>query len=442
MIRRWLTVLLAALALAGCGGGGGSGSGVQATASPTPTPTGTGTPVANTATLLVDGGPAALSIGANGYTALNEGYITITLCAPGSTTNCQTIDHVQVDTGSVGLRVIQGVLQPALLAALTAETDPSGNPVGECYQYVSSYAFGSVRLADFTVAGEKVAAMPVQVVADAGVFATAPASCTSGGGSAITSIQDLGANAIIGIGSTATDCGTRCQTAGSNAGAAYYSCPATGCASIIARTAATTAPFEQLPNPVAAFASDNNGVIIALPQVASSGVASTSGTITFGIGTQSDNLLPSGLTLLALTTSTATRGPALVTANYKGNALSQSFLDTGSSTYYFDDGTITACTTGTWTDFYCPAAPLLLSPTLTGTNNVTASASFTLYNPTTLAATVNVAPGLGVDTALLTQASLSSNSFDFGLPFFFGRTVYSAIEGRDAGGTTGPYVAF
>jgi hypothetical protein len=35
-----------------------------------------------------------------------------------------------------------------------------------------------------------------------------------------------------------------------------------------------------------------------------------------------------------------------------------------------------------------------------------------------------------------------ANSFDFGVPFFFGRTVYTAIEGRPAGGVGGPYVAF
>jgi hypothetical protein len=34
------------------------------------------------------------------------------------------------------------------------------------------------------------------------------------------------------------------------------------------------------------------------------------------------------------------------------------------------------------------------------------------------------------------------DSFDFGLPFFFGRTVYTAIEGQPTPGGTGPYVAF
>jgi hypothetical protein len=39
-------------------------------------------------------------------------------------------------------------------------------------------------------------------------------------------------------------------------------------------------------------------------------------------------------------------------------------------------------------------------------------------------------------------AGLGSGYFDWGLPFFYGRTVYVAIEGQTAGGTVGPYFAF
>jgi microcystin-dependent protein len=36
----------------------------------------------------------------------------------------------------------------------------------------------------------------------------------------------------------------------------------------------------------------------------------------------------------------------------------------------------------------------------------------------------------------------SSTTFDWGLPFYFGRTVYTAIQGSVTSVGTGPYVAF
>ena len=405
-----------------------------ATPTPTPTPTATPTPT-NVAAVVLDAGPSGLS---NGNTSFNEPFVTVTICAPGSTTNCQTIDHVELDTGSVGLRILKPVLNATLLAALPVETDPAGNPVGECYQYVASYAFGSVRQADFRIAGESVADMPFQLVADTGAFATVPSGCSSGAGAKVSTINDLDANAIIGIGATASDCGAICQS-GESSGATYYDCPSTGCVQVIARGAATVAPFQQLPNPVAAFATDNNGSIITLPAVAQAGAVSLNGTITFGIGTQPDNSL-TATTLLTLTTSSSNLGPGYLTAAFNGKSYRQSYFDTGSSVYYFVDDSLVACPKGAFYEFYCPASPTLLSLSVTGLNGVTASADFTLYNPMGLANTINVAPGLGIDTDLVPSDNSGNGSFGFGLPFFFGRTIYIAIEGANASGTPGPYV--
>jgi hypothetical protein len=38
--------------------------------------------------------------------------------------------------------------------------------------------------------------------------------------------------------------------------------------------------------------------------------------------------------------------------------------------------------------------------------------------------------------------SQSVPGFDWGLPFFFGRTVYTAIEGQSTPAGVGPYFAF
>ncbi len=140
-------------------------------------------------------------------------------------------------------------------------------------------------------------------------FAAAPASCSAGGGTDIQTVVDFGANGIIGVGTTATDCGTFCASGGQSA-AIYYDCPTTGCSAVIARASSASAPFEQLPNPVAAFPSDNNGVILSLPSVPENGASAVSGTVTFGIGTQADNAL-TATTVLPITTSASRLGPGL-----------------------------------------------------------------------------------------------------------------------------------
>jgi len=396
--------------------------------------------VANTASVVIDAGPAALSVGPNGYSAFNQPYVTITVCAPGSTSNCQTIDHILLDTGSIGLRLLQPVLNATLLAALPSEKDTTGNPVGECYQYVNSFAFGSVKLVDFTIAGEKVAAMPVQVIGDTGSFAAVPAACSAGGGKSILTVQDFGANGIIGVGTSAVDCGAYCASGG-HAAATYYDCVSTGCAAIIARAANEVAPFEQLPNPVAAFAVDNNGTIITLPTVAQTGVPSLTGTVIFGIGTQADNALRAA-TVLPVSTSTSKLGPGVLTVTFNGKTLTQSFIDSGSTEYLFIDAAVPTCTETALIAFYCPTGPLTEAPVLIGTNNAAIDASFPLFSPRNVTASSTAAPGLGVNPTLVTPPLDFANSFDFGLPFFYGKSVYTAIEGRGSGTTAGPFFAY
>jgi hypothetical protein len=439
MIRRLIGALGLALLLSACGGGGGGGSsGSSSSGGTTTTPA-----LSNFATLVVDGGPSAVTSGPNGYIAGNVAYVTITLCAPGSTTNCQTIDHVQVDTGSIGLRIPQSVLSSTLLSALSTETDASGNPVGECYQYVDGYRFGSVRTADFTIGGEKVAGMPFQVAGDTGAFSTVPTSCSNKAGTNLATVSALGANGIIGVGTMATDCAAACTVAGGEGAAFYFDCPSSGCGSIIARAANTTAPFQQLPNPVAAMSVDNNGVILTFPTVPSTGEASVSGTMYFGIGTQTNNGLGSA-TVLTATSSSNPNGSGLVTALFNGQTLPDSFIDSGSSVYFFVDSNIALCTDTANKGYYCPPSPVALSPQIQGQTGTTASAAFTLYNADTLLNNNSYAaiPGIGGDPNALSLANPYPTSFDFGLPFFYGRTVFTAIEGRQAGSTVGPYYAF
>ena len=439
MIGKLFALAAAALVLTACGGGGGGGGSASTSPAPTPAPV----VLTNFVSMTVDGGPASLTTGPNPVNEANVAYVSVTLCAPGSTTNCQTVDHVQVDTGSIGLRIFQSVLNASLLSALPLQTDTQSNPVGECYQYVDGYVFGSVRSTDFSIGGEHVAGMPFQVLSDTGQFSNAPATCSAGGGDNIGTIPEFGANGIIGIGSTTTDCGTYCQSGGQSA-AIYYDCPTAGCKTVIARNASATAPFQQLPNPVAAMGVDNNGTILVLPSTPAAGQTSLTGTLYFGIGTQTNNGLGSA-TVYTITSSSSPTGPGLITAVYKGQNLPNSFLDSGSSLYFFEDSSIPLCTNADFKGFYCPPSTLTLSPVIKGLNGAAYTDTFSLFNAQT-AINANSAfaamPGLGANPNIIFPSTAYAGSFDFGLPFFYGRSVYTAIEGRSAGGTLGPYFAF
>ncbi|HEX9451542.1 MAG TPA: DUF3443 family protein, partial [Burkholderiales bacterium] len=83
---------------------------------------------------------------------INLLFTTVTICEPGSTSNCQSIDHVLIDTGSTGLRIMSSLLSPSL--ALRQQTDAGSNPIVACGRFVDGYTWGPVKLADVKMAGE------------------------------------------------------------------------------------------------------------------------------------------------------------------------------------------------------------------------------------------------------------------------------------------------
>src|SRR6185312_13584030 len=158
----FLGLAQALLLLGGCGGGG-SGA-VTSPGSTTGKGSGTGSgQTSNVVVMTVDGGPNVTPT--SGYD-VDTPFITVTVCAPGSTTNCQTINHVEVDTGSYGLRIVSSVLSSSLATALQQETAIGGNSVVECTQFADGFSWGPVKLATVQIAGESASQVPVQVMGD------------------------------------------------------------------------------------------------------------------------------------------------------------------------------------------------------------------------------------------------------------------------------------
>ena len=406
-MRSVMPIALAAavVALAGCGGGGGGSSSTPATPTPTPTPTN------NVQPIVVD-------MGTGGFANLL--FTSVTVCAPGGSSNCQTIDHIQIDTGSSGLRIIASVLSPPVAVALRQQTDAGGNPIAECAQFVDGFSWGPVKVADIHLAGEVASSVPIQVIGDP-AFPTIPASCSNVGPPENT-VDAFGANGVLGIGLFLQDCGAAC--AQFLVPGTYYSCPPTGCQS------AALAVAQQLQNPVALFAADNNGAVIKLPAIPAAGAATVSGSLIFGIGTQSNNGT-AGVTIIFVDPNTGNFTTVFNNQTYAG-----SYADSGSNAFFFGTSVFPTCTVSS--DFYCPATMQNLSATIRGTNGVASAVNFSVANADQLV--MNSQNFYAFND--LAGVNSDATSFAWGLPFYYGRNVYTAIEGRSTPAGLGPYVGF
>jgi hypothetical protein len=401
--------LCAALCLSAvaCGGGTASNGG------PPPPP-----PTNNTASVIVDEGPSNASV--------NTLFTSVTICVPGSTTSCQTIDHIQVDTGSYGLRILAPVLTLPALQALPVEMLAGGGSLAECTQFVDGFSWGPIATADIQIAGETAHSLPVQVIGDSR-FTNIPTECSSTGGTEEDTVSAFGANGILGIGPFELDCAD-CDTATHGL---YFAC-ATSCTD-------TTVPDNmQVPNPVTHFAADNNGAIVVLPSVAAGGASNVMGSLIFGIDTQTDNA--SG-TQTVLTVD----GNAELLMTFNGQTLANSFIDSGSNGIYFADASIVTCTappgdpTSQIVNFYCPASTLNLEVSIQGMNGTMANnIAFSVGNTVTMLSNNDDAyPQLAG-----TIPAGNAGTFDYGLSFFYGRRVAVAVQGATTKVGTGPYIAF
>jgi hypothetical protein len=407
-LKMGLCAVLCLSAIA-CGGGDAGGG----TTPPPPPPATTN----NTASVIIDEGPDPST-----SASVNTMFTSVTVCVPGSTTSCQTIDHIQVDTGSYGLRLLASVLT----LTLPVETLASGGSLAECTQFVDGFSWGPITTADLQIAGETAKSLPVQVIGDSR-FTNIPTECSGTGLTEEDTVSTFGANGILGIGPFESDCGD-CDTATHGL---YFACT-TSCTD-------TTVPDNlQVPNPVTHFAADNNGAIVVLPSVAAGGAANVMGSLIFGIDTQADNA--SG-TQTVLTVN----DDAELLITFNGQTLAQSFIDSGSNGIFFADSSIVTCTapandpTSQIVNFYCPANTLALPITIQGMNGtMTNNLTFDVGNAITMLNN----PFDAYPQLAGTLPPGNVGTFDFGLPFFYGRRVAVAVQGAMTAVGTGPYIAF
>jgi len=405
---------LAGLGLwASCGSNGGNDNSGGACVSPA-----LAAPAANTVALVVDSGSPQLS---SPYT--NGLFTSVTLCMPGTTT-CQTIDHFLVDTGSVGVRVLESVL--ALPLPLLSPTD--GTALAECSPFVDGSAWGPVRLADVQLSQEVASSIPIQTIGESAL--ARPAACSA---VAVDDLNSLGSNGILGVGVFPEDCGAACTSLAnlSPGSMPYFSCSTTSgdC------TPAATPLTQQVAHPVASFPTDNNGVIIQLPCVPAQGSPLVHGVMIFGIGTEANNGLGSAQPLpLDL--------DGFVTTDYpEGGSPYTSYLDSGSNALFFLNSATTGispCPSKGLSQFYCPSSTISRTAEILSSAGAGVPIMFSVTNAAILPASSNAFSNLAGP-----MQGFPSNpqvpGFDWGLPFFFGRSVYTGISDQSGAGA---YFAF
>jgi hypothetical protein len=352
--------------------------------------------------------------------ALNVLYTSVTVCLPG-TSDCQTIDNIQVDTGSYGLRI----LAPVLTLTFPVVTLTNGSKLVECTSFVDGYSWGPVALADIKISGESASSVPVQIIGDSR-YPTVPSDCVNSTPqpNAEDTVASFGANGILGIGPFAGDCGICTDSVPEPI--VYYAC------STESDCTGTTVPqTSQVPNPVPLFATDNNGTLITLPSAPSAGTTTLSGSLIFGIDTESNNA--SGTeTVVPIATSGMYEG--YITVLFNGTTYAESSIDSGSNGDYFSDSSLATCMDSGLSEFYCPSSTTSLSGEMQLASG-TAAVDFIVASAAQINATYFVYPGLA-------GSNSSAESFDWGLPFFFGRRVATAIDGYTTSAGSGPYIGY
>jgi hypothetical protein len=444
----------------------------------------TGTGLANTAQVGVNLGPTG------NYT--NGIFITVTVCQPGTTT-CVQVPNVLVDTGSFGLRLLSQVQingSNVPLPSLSPAIDPSGGPYYECVQYGDlSYTWGEMEMATVQVGGETatqvpgatansgvpIQVIPVGVTAPQVVYysngtnlvaipnqclvypgATSIGSEAYTGGTANNSVAALGANGIMGIGNFANDCGTYCAVANQQAGTPsvigypymFYDTTNNLNEYILDLIPVT----EQAWNPVAAFPTDNNGEMLSLPAIPAAGQSTATGTLTFGVGTESNNAIPGTATVYQLDNYGYFGSSTFNGVNYTSASSGGSFLDSGSNFLNISDVNIlnaylnpmslsVSDCGGSLAGWYCPSSTVTIPLLVAGTNSASTTVNLPVGNATSLLS-ANFAAYNDVAVESCSPASscnASTDTWDLGLPFFYGRPIIIGFEGTMVGGVTSTY---
>lgn len=386
--------------------------------------------------------------GTIGY--LNEPLVSVTICTPNHTaaSQCQTISNILLDTGSFGLRIFASTIASNVtLTPQTITVKGTSYKVGECQVFGTGADWGAVQNADVIMGNQTATNIPIQVINHGS--AQLPSNCSSFDPD--TDPCSAGYNGILGVGMFAEDCGSDCATTDQNINyGQYFACDGSGCFDAYYDSGCSgglcvvaVPQAQQVINPIGKFASGyNNGLSLTFGSVGSTGSSGLVGSMTMGIGSTAGNAPGASVAVYqadsaGMTDDNGSNFLTLFNGVTYGNT-GQAFIDSGSNGLFFPStASFPTCSDGS--GFFCPTTETAGTAKV-GSYGGTATdtVSFSIANANALFNTNN--------TAFYNLGGNVSGVFDWGLPFFFGRTVYLGLDGTTATFNsvtkTGPYWAF
>lgn len=358
---------------------------------------------------------------------INIPCVSVTICSPTNPTSCQTIDNVLIDSGSVGLRIFKSILNSSLVLPL----ESAGNStIANCVGYGDLSAnWGPLAIANITLSNESTTqSIPIQLIDSS--YANGGSKCLNSFNNTRSSFhlenspEEFGFNGILGVAPIIYDNIT-----------GYFSCTDSLCldeTEIIHEVTSLlmTNPIAFLPE------SYGSGITFKLPTLDNNGATNVVGYAIFGVGSNNDNIFESGINIYHIYTDGSSNCNyylfiCMPTTLLTNTTIQYGFLDTGSNFFSFNDDNISN-TDG----FYTPNSMRTLYASNTSENGEVITTSFNIANIYNLFNNTN-------NTAFNNNGANGFDGFlDYGLPFFFGKTVYICFQDKTCNGIPGPYWAF
>lgn len=352
-----------------------------------------------------------------------------------------------VDTGSSGVRILSQALGSVSFPSIQS----SGGALAECVQFGTYTSWGSVNTASVTMGGEPAVTVPIQII-DASFGSSSPPSPCNAMQADSNSLG--GASGLLGIAPFQSDTGFP-------GGVNYFTCQNQTCA-----PANSPSQAQTVQNPAFLLPTDNNGVFVRMSPISPRGASQGVGDVIFGIGTNLSNtpqVVSNGnpyntVASSSLQFDTFLYNPPFLPGNIYGQPFFTSAIDTGSNQLFFDDSKIPQCALPcpfgnalqciSYNEHpvmeYCPTTPqcfgFFCSTTLTNPSFVGLDATVGPCNSSTSCPQTPIDFQVGDGLAFESSGDIAFNdlgapipfccdggsTFLWGLPFFFGKSVFIA----------------